>query len=467
MLSFATEFPVHHEHEMHAFFSAVRDWILGSPHTSLTPVSFEGFESATEWSVHEENEQVELLRNAAPEDDSAVVRYSKDEDGLEWTTTIAFSRERFDSWIGVRLSCESSHPAVRLPPAKKPRIVGDLLEQLGGAADGALTVSQDAHELRNSDIGLAAELMDGRAGCRLPVVYVSCGFNGNHIVEIHRLARKLAGMAHVVVEPNRSFSLRLKIEVDSDNVYGGTIGVYWPDGGGRRSFFIGHQYDNADDIERGVFEEIRAALTNRRPWARCTWANVQESVSRRTYNALKAAGSNELEKYVEEFDKELKAKDERLGDAENEIARLKAEVRKHESTSQARAGLTLRTGQEQNYYTGELLNIVLDALREAQRGLSEESRRAHVLSAIINTNGADGEAKKNRELLKQVLRDYRSMDARTRKALSDMGFSIEDDGKHYKLMFKGDERYVFTLAKTGSDYRGGLNAASDIGKRLF
>jgi hypothetical protein len=48
-----------------------------------------------------------------------------------------------------------------------------------------------------------------------------------------------------------------------------------------------------------------------------------------------------------------------------------------------------------------------------------------------------------------------------------MGFAISDEGKHYKLVFQGDDRYSFSLAKSGSDHRGGLNAASDISRLLF
>ncbi|GMU46359.1 MAG: hypothetical protein AMXMBFR26_11410 [Porticoccaceae bacterium] len=54
-----------------------------------------------------------------------------------------------------------------------------------------------------------------------------------------------------------------------------------------------------------------------------------------------------------------------------------------------------------------------------------------------------------------------------RRGLEEMGFSITEEGKHYKLTFQDDDRYTFTLPKSGSDHRGGLNAASDIGRLLF
>jgi len=59
------------------------------------------------------------------------------------------------------------------------------------------------------------------------------------------------------------------------------------------------------------------------------------------------------------------------------------------------------------------------------------------------------------------------MDSKVKRALEEMGFEITDDGKHYKLTYEDDDRYTFTLPRSGSDRRGGLNAASDIAKRLF
>jgi len=103
-----------------------------------------------------------------------------------------------------------------------------------------------------------------------PIVYVSASFYGGYTLDVNRLANDLSGMAHVVVEPNRPFSLRLKLEANSENVYGGSIGIYWPDGGGRRSFFLGKTHETPDELAKAIFDEVRLALTNRRPLERCT-----------------------------------------------------------------------------------------------------------------------------------------------------------------------------------------------------
>ncbi len=301
----------------------------------------------------------------------------------------------------------------------------------------------------------------------MPVVYVSARFQGGHVVDAVSLADQLSGMAHVLVEPNRPFSQRLMQEVDGQNVYGGTLGIYWPDGGGRRSFFLGPEFESPGELERAVVDEVRSALANRRPLARVTWSAVQEQLSRKVFAALREQGSTEVERYVEQFDKELAGKKAELEDAEREIARLNAEVRKYQAQSPMQAGLSLRMSGEQDLYPGELLGIVRDALADSVGRVPSDSRRMHVLQSIVTANPRTGEAEALRNRLKTLLRDFRSLDGRVRSALQAMGFAISEDGKHYKIVFQGDDRYTFTMPKSGSDHRGGLNLASDISRLLL
>ena len=317
MLSFATEFPVDTTRTTIDFLLAVREWLLGSPHTAFEESDLTELEVRDEFSARKSNELIETLKYEATGSDTAAVRYTKLDRGLEWVSTIVFSRSQPTSWIGVRTSCESQLPSARLPAARKPVFVQTFLTRLGGGSDGEIQVQPVPLRLANSDIPLAARCISGRAGCRLPLVYVSARFHGGHIVNVESLADALAGMAHVLVEPNRAFSVRLMTEVSSQNVYGGAIGVYWPEGGGRRSFFLHQESESPLEMERAVVEEVRSALANRRPLARTTWPAVQELISRRTYNALREQGSTEVQKYAEEFDKELKSKASRQNKVSN------------------------------------------------------------------------------------------------------------------------------------------------------
>ncbi|MBB5046400.1 hypothetical protein HNR60_001145 [Rhodopseudomonas rhenobacensis] len=466
MISFATDFPIEHTCNTKQFVDVVRGWILGSPHTVFTANDLNHIPNDGSWVAEKASERIQLLATCSTDDRSIAIRRMQLGE-INWETTIVFSQQKNDSWVGVRVSREASHPAVRLPPAKKPLIVGTLLENLGGALDGRILITSAPLHLSNNDIELASSLIRGRAGCRLPVVYLSCGFEANRTIDASALAYDLAGMAHVVVEPNRPFSRRLQIEVQSENVYGGVVGIYWPDGQGRRSFFDPDDFDNCKALRRSIIDEVRTALLNRRPLSRCTWAGVQEAFSQSEYARLKSSGSREVDKYTLAFDAELNAVKERLSEAENEIARLQAEVRKYESDTSSINGLFLSTGTESELYSGELRQFVYEALVRAQENAQADSRREHVLGSITAANHASKPAQDRRESLKELLRSYKSMDGKTQRALETLGFTVSGDGKHYKLVFQDDDRYTFVLPKSGSDFRGGLNAVSDIAKRLF
>jgi len=381
---------------------------------------------------------------------------------------VVFSKQHDSSWVGVRVYCESTHPAAILPPAKKPIVVQKIIDRLGGARDGSLDVTGTPLFLDGHEVDRAAALIRGQSDCRLPVVYVSAPFSGRHAAVGTSLAKALSGMAHVVIEPDRPFSVRLKLAVNSENVYGGTIGIYWPDGGGRRSFYVGHAYENAEELHEAVVEEVRLALTNRRPLDRCTPAFVQSLVSRSTFEALRAQGSQEIDKYVAEFDRELDAKDSQLLSANREIDRLRAELRKYEARLSVEDGLQVNVGAEQDLYAGESIGFLMDAVKDACDRMAKDSRRRHVLSSVLQANPEPEGKNKFRDTLKELLRGYTSMEPKVRKGLEDLGFSISEEGKHIKLVFQGDDRYTFTLPKSGGDSkRGGLNAAGDIARLLF
>lgn len=467
MLSFATEFPVDGSRSARDFLAAVREWLLGSPHTAFEADDLAQLDAAEQWSARKSNELIEVLQQTSANAECAAVRYTKLDRGLDWVSTLVFARASPSGWVGIRTSVESQHPAARLPAAKKPVFVRTFLDRLGGGDDGDLRVQGTAILLANSDVDSAARAISGRAGCRMPVVYVSARFQGGHVVNPASLADQLSGMAHVLVEPNRPFSFRLMQDVSGQNVYGGTVGIYWPDGGGRRSFFLGREFENPAELERAIIEEDRTALTNRRPLARVTWPAVQEQVSRKVFAALREQGSTELDKYIDEFDKELAAKKAALEDAEREIGRLSSEVRRNQAQAPMQAGLSLKMSSEQDFYPGEILGIVRDALADAVGRVPTDSRRMHVLQSLVDANPPTGEAEAMRNQLKTLLRDFRGLDARVRSALKELGFEITEDGKHHKMVFQGDDRYTFTMPKSGSDHRGGLNLAGDISRLLL
>lgn len=467
MLSFSTEFPVPDEVSADDICDTVREWITGSRFTQFNTEKLLHLGKTEIWDAVDEKEFIESIREDTTDTSTIAISYRKEEEDFEWISTIVFASQPTSNWISVRVECEPKHPRARIPAAKKPVLIKLLLNKFGGAIDGDFKMAPAPVLFAPSEVDLAANCIKGAFNSHLPIVYVSAQFNGHYLVDPNDLAIKLFGMAHVVVEPSRGFSLALMKIVEGKNPYGGTIALYWPEGGGRRVFFAPKGGSQDGELEALVFDEIRKSLINRRPMYRCTLAAVKELRSRRQINALKDAGSKAVEAYVAAFEEENESKAAELAAAEAEITRLKAELRNAESQRNRGSGLLIQLGGEHDFHENEIADIVREALEAYVPRVVENSRKKHILESLAEANPYSTERGKLRDRIKALLRDYQSMDGRTKRDLEEIGFVISDAGKHYKLVYQGDGRYTFILSKTGSDHRGGMNSAADICRMLF
>jgi hypothetical protein len=492
MISFATDFAVDPAHGPEDFLRAIASWLLDVERTAIAAEQLQALPTETSSRINTGGELLQTLIARQPDATVAGIRYSRQEEHLTWITTVVFSRRlktrgngagntdlpdmaipetdtapASDAWLGIRIECTSSLPQAHLPVDRDPAIVPALLNALGGGLDGPLRVSNQPRLLAGHELPLAADLILGNSDHRLPIVYVSACFQPGHAIDPRRLASRLAGRAHVVVEPGNSFSRQLQALTKSTNVYGGTVGIYWPEGGEPRRFYLGTLYQTAAELGDAIREDLHRTLRQRRPLPRCTWAHLREQVSQNTIAALKSAGSLSIDDCIRSFGEEIAAKEQLLQEAEEEIERLRQELRQRE----IRPGddnILLSPGTERNFYDQEILGIVLDALADARKYVPPDSRRHHVLQSIVGANPLPHRtANAHRDALKNLLRGTSTLDARIRRGLESMGFRISNGGKHYKLVYQEDDRYTYTLPKSGSDHRGGLNAANDIGRLMF
>lgn len=492
MISFATDFAVDPVHGPEDFLRAIASWLLDVERTAIAAEQLQALPTETSSRINTGGELLQTLIARQPDTTVAGIRYSRQEEHLTWITTVVFSRRlkargngagnadlpdigapetdavpASDAWLGIRIECTSSLPQAHLPVDRDPAIVPALLNALGGGLDGPLRVSDQPRLLAGHELPLAADLILGNSDHRLPIIYVSACFQPGHAIDPRRLASRLAGRAHVVVEPGNSFSRQLQALAESTNVYGGTVGIYWPEGGEPRRFYLGTLYRTAAELGDAIQEELHRTLRQRRPLPRCTWAYLREQVSQNTIAALKSAGSVSIDDYIRSFDEEIAAKEQRLQEAEEEIERLRQELRQREIRPDD-GNILLSPGTERNFYDQEILGIVLDALADARKYVRPDSRRQHVLQSIVDANPLPHRIATTRhETLKDLLCGMTTIDARIRRGLESMGFRISNGGKHYKLVYQEDDRYTYTLPKSGSDHRGGLNAANDIGRLMF
>ena len=90
-----------------------------------------------------------------------------------------------------------------------------------------------------------------------------------------------------------------------------------------------------------------------------------------------------------------------------------------------------------------------------------------VIEDVIRENDCKKTAGEKAEKLKNLLKGYKPLSGSLKRELQNMGFEITDDGKHSKLTYYGDSRYMATLAKTPSDGRSGSNIAAEMIRTMF
>ena len=120
-------------------------------------------------------------------------------------------------------------------------------------------------------------------------------------------------------------------------------------------------------------------------------------------------------------------------------------------------------------------NIVLDViikiikkevkLMDSDSNL-KSSRKYHILKDFLKNNNETGTEDRITNSLKEILNSDGSFNKSKKRKLIELGFEIEE-GKHYKLKYKGDDRYLLTLAKTPGDYKANINAVQEIIRQLF
>ena len=164
-----------------------------------------------------------------------------------------------------------------------------------------------------------------------------------------------------------------------------------------------------------------------------------------------------------------------LAEKDNQIQRLSDQLSSANMTiEQLELQLTavedipvLVLGEEQDLYPLEQKSMLMEILERELRSAKDNSRKAHILTALLIANKCDNAVDEKRKRIKACLHGYTKLTTAIKKELEDIGFSLSDDGKHVKAVFGEDQRYMGTLSKTGSDYRAGDNIAHDLIRLIF
>lgn len=120
-------------------------------------------------------------------------------------------------------------------------------------------------------------------------------------------------------------------------------------------------------------------------------------------------------------------------------------------------------GVEAELYEGEIKDQILEMLQKQMTQVKKNTRKEHILQDILECNEISGALDEKRTEIKRILKGYTKVGDNLKRDLKAYGFSIVKEGGHYKLIYKGDNRYLFTMAASGSDSQhGGGNLSAEI-----
>ena len=426
------------------------------------------------------------------------VRYEKrDEKGVIWDTDYIMNfREKK---MAVRL--HRSYAADALTHDTRfstPHFITLLIEGGYLKDDGLLPVGRTPFILDENRLEVIADIINEKTRYTLPVVYVSKTYYDEDPVDVNIMAGRLKGIAHVLLQECMGTNDMLRDMCDSRNEYYGAIGIYYPNPALPHRKYLYHGTTDQDDaLMEKVICAVMAYTNSRAAKTLYTWEGVdaallkehldaqvrerekadiarreaqaqaeqlqdsldeeEKRIRRKAFDDARHESDMILQSYDEDFRRirdELDRQTARVEAMEAEILGLRARLSASESVP------VLYMGEETEFYQGEIKDFILSVLSDALRTLPDQSRRKDVIRDIVDNNEYMKYAEQKAEEVKRLLKDYSGMTPKLRQALEDMGFVITEDGKHLKLTYFNDDRYVTVYAKTPSDHRSGKNNAS-------
>lgn len=189
--------------------------------------------------------------------------------------------------------------------------------------------------------------------------------------------------------------------------------------------------------------------------------------------ALDAKHSAELlDDYISGYD----TLDDKLKAAKEKIAMLTEEnASLRNKNDSLQAALSARGIEEsiitksavKEFFGGEQHDFLVTVLKDAaDRCGGFDTRQYELIESFLANNEYIGNGRETEEVVKRVLSSGEPISKRDIADLERVGFNLVSENPHYKFVYRGNERYWFTVSKTPSDRRSGMNNASDIIKRL-
>lgn len=466
MLIYSAKFPVKVELDRKKFIQMAITWNQGSHYDKIPNLVWDGSEN----DIHVKTDTSSFTITNLAEESIIASHFKKNDDNdIIWSTD--FVLDYRNHIISVQLYRETTNGTPFLPDYKPPIFVKQILDQELGGMDKDLEIKGQEVYITVENICVLQQIILKQKNYTLPVIYISKTKENEYILNPNILAQKLRGVAHVVAESDNKISKMLQVTTKGKNPYNGGIGVYFPNM--YEKVYTPARMKDEDATTVKIVRLVNDYINQQKIDDLFMWSGIQNIKLQRRNEILlkeKEKADRRVEENYQEFGDLIDAEQEHAEELQHTIQALTAENRGLRAKLESTNGVAiLIQGEEVEYYPGELKELVYEILnkRLAQLAGEKNRREKHLLEDILEANPINGERERRRKLIKEALQGYQTLSTTINRKLEEIGFKLKSGNKHYKLIYNNDERYTFTMSKTGSDNRGGNNLVSDIIKRFL
>lgn len=468
MLVFSTKLPLKANVTQEICLKTFADWIIKSPHYPIQDITYD-FNSHEDFDFSEDGITVSFRHYKNEHIELSACRLENRETCAVWFNDCIFLNENGSKTLLVQLNCNRTNFDVTLPSVHKPYIIRKFVEGGFCRDDADIPVVDIPLEVESGYYDTCVQIMRGEHNCSMPVVYVSSDYRNKTVINPNYLARQLSGVAHVFVERTHDTALQLREDTNGNNAHNGYIGIYFPGTALCQKHSLSY-YSDYKEMSSEVISSVWKALINRLDASVYNWNQIIALQSRQKmaeWRDISEQDKAQLTEYMSAFDSENDSLRSQVEELNKQVYSLRAQL------DTLRASLDsgetdsrfYKNGKEPSLYAGEREDLLYSILSQVQSRYDPNSRAFLIIQSLIDANPRSGECKRIIDCVRDVFGNGGQLSKTGKAKLRDVGFTIEEGGSHYKITFY-DPRYMFTVSKTPSDYREGMNLASDICKML-
>lgn len=476
MLLFSTILDIHDNYVPEDFIRLVLNWNEQSSHPENI---VRGIDWRGERNIRFGTKDLWLEILDYPEKDIVAVRHEKKaKDGVIWDSDFIMNFR--DHRISIRLDRTYSEEALKIDAAfSTPHFITLLIEKGWLKSDENIPVLREPLYVSDENIALMESIFQRTTEYRLPVVYVTKAGDGTDPVDVKWLASRLKGAAHVLVESDISHSVLCHQICDNVQEPYGAVRIYFPSDSVQRRRYLyrsatGDSYTRLEKIIKNVISYwISQQIDHLYTWhgvysEKLNQQLDQQIVRYAEVDEAREKAEQEIENVYETFDEELKELQAKV----TELTRVNEALQYENQGLRAKlSGVDsmplIYFGEEEEFYQGEVRDMILGTLDDALNATENATRRADILVDILENNPYYHLSEERKQKVKSLFKGYKNLTGAMKQELQSLGFEITEAGKHYKLTYKGDPRYMVTVGKTPSDSRSGSNNAALISKTMF